>query len=428
MTMTGRVTQQASTYMVDIAVPKDELITMFDKYWNEVKDVLPAHLIKLAQKGGYRKITRDRVVKGAGGPAQFYSPVLMNVVEEYLNTQERQALSFNSVDMENDEVSGTITINSSVFLEPEITWKKKPGIDEPLTIKVLKDPPNYLEMLVDDELKKKQGKSVVLEPLPVGTKVEYGHVVVLDATSAIIKDDGTFERWAPGCLSMNKWLVDKATLKTPELAEALVGTIADDVRTIDIVLNDKFDTDVGKKVRVVLKTLQVYNRVVPAIDDDLAKTNGYDSLVIWTQALTTGNKKKILEGKDAQKRHLVLSTIVNPEVVSVGPLPIEWLRRKGQEVYMEARARVKTEEELVTHFVGKECMNGTPVTNKQTITQFFAEKSAQQLVNDLVVRSWGVLKGVAGDRTLTAMTQYVEAVMGELLQTVVVEEGTEIPT
>ena len=426
MTISGAVVQQASAFTVSIAVDNEVATKRFDKYWNEVKDILSQDLVKAALKGGFRKVTRNRVVKVAGGKGVFYAPVLGDLITEYLDTQERQALAINSVNMVEDDIAGAIMIEASVFLEPTVTWKKKPGIDEPLTIKMHKEPPNLIEMLVDQELKNKQGSSAVLEPLPDSTKIETGHVVILDAKSEEILVDGTTVEWKPGCFSMNKWLIDESTVKSPEIIRVLIGAAKDDVRAVEFVLNEKFGTEAGKTVRATLKVKDVLKCTMPAIDDDLAKTNGYDSLNIFRQALTSGMTKQLIQERETIKKQLIVNALANQDTVALEPLPIEWLRAKGQEKYFEGRRLVKTEEELVAQFAGAKLFNGSPVEDRGTVVRFLAERAAKELIEDLVVRSWGKLKGIEGDTTLKNLGKYNEAVSAEILKIVVVEEA-EVP-
>ncbi len=426
MTISGVVNQQASAFSVSLTVDKAEIKARFDKYWNEVKDILPQNLVQSALKGGFRKVTRQRIVKVAGGRGAFYAPALGDLITDYLDTQDRQALAINGVDMVEDEKSETVNVTASVYLEPMITWKKKLGIDEPLKVKMYKEPENLVEMLVEQELKNKQGQSVVLEPLGDEVKIETGNVAILDGQSDEVKEDGTLVKWEPGCFTMNKWLIDESTVKSPEIVQVLIGAAKGEVRAIEFVLNDKFGPDVGKKIRATLKVQGVFKCNMPAIDDDLAKTNGYDSLSIYKQALTSGITKQLIKEREMLQKQSIIATLANEEVVAVEPLPIEWLRAKGQERYYEGRKAVKTEEELVAQFNGTKLFNGTPVTDRGTVIRFLAERAAKELIEDLIIRSWGKLKGVAGNSTLKNLGNYNEAVSAEILKVVVFEE-VEVP-
>ena len=425
MTITGQITQQAKTFSVEVNIAKQELDTKLDAYWNEVKDILPDHLTKAAQKGGFRKVTRNRIIKVAGGKSKFFAPVLYEIVEEYLNTQDRQALALETIQLDEDK-SGNAFVSGLVYLEPAITWKKRPGIDEPLKIQMYKEPPDLVQKLVEEELRKKQNESTVLAPLPEDTVVVEGHVIVLDCTSSIVAEDGTLTKWESGTFHHNKWLVSSTDIKQPEIFQALLGMKANERKTITSLLGERFGKDAGLNVKIELSLLQVYERRMPAIDDDLAKTNGHTDIVIYRQTLETGFKKKIIETREKIKNMNILSALANPEIVDVEPIPFPWMQQKANSLYMEGRSYTKTEEEFISRFIGASTINGTPVTDKNTVMHYLAEKVAQDLIQNLVLRSWGKQKGIEGDTTLKNMDKYVEVVKGALDQVVIIEEA-EVP-
>jgi hypothetical protein len=117
-----------------------------------------------------------------------------------------------------------------------------------------------------------------------------------------------------------------------------------------------------------------------------------------------------------------MSTLVNTKVVDMDPVPFEWMVQKGNQLYMEARSYARDEEDLISRFNGHTCMNGAPVNNKGSLIQFFAEKAAQDLITNLVLRSWGKKKGVPGDHKLENMANYVVDVKAELDRVAIVEE------
>lgn len=421
MTTTGSIKQQASMHAVDVNVTKHDLEAKFDKYWDQVKDILPESLTKAAQKGGFRKVTKQRVIKAAGGRAKFFEPALVEMVDDYLATQDRQALAYNTVSM-TDGFEGQCTVTGLVHLEPAITWKKKPGIEEPLAIKMIKEPDNLIERMVDEELKRKQNDSVVLVPLDATTQAIDDNVVVVSCSSSMLADDGTLTKWNPGCLTNAKWPVQKGWIKHPDIYEALVGMKADDTKEFVIVLNENFGTDQGKKVKIALTVKQVYKKDMPAIDDDLAKTNGFNDLESYRTSLVVALTRKLEERKEKVKAAHILNELANPEVIDVEPIPHAWMMQKAQQLYMEARRYAESEADLVSRFKGATINDGSPVTDKNTLLVFLAQRAAVELVQDLVIRSWGKLKGVEGDKTLANMGSFVQNVKAELNKVVKVEE------
>lgn len=428
MTTTGSIKQQASTHAVSVVLPKEELEKKFDVYWDSVKDIIPDSLTKAAQKGGFRKASRQRIIKAAGGRRQFYKPTLMEVVEEFLDTQPRQALAFNDVELTEEHVTeGEITktncrVTGLVYLEPEIRWKKKPGIDEPLVIPMVKEPANLVEMLVQEELQNKQASSVVLTPLPEETLAEDGQVAVVSARSWVVAEDGTATQWDPGTFKMNKWLISGEIIKQPEIHAGILGMKAGETKDMTFTTNERFGSDANKNIRLSLTINGITRKDTPAIDDDLAKTSGFDTLAAMKESLTAAVTQKLNSQRERVRHLSILNVLANPEVVEVDSIPFVWMAQKANQLYMEGRQYVQSETDLVSRFNGAMSMSGTPVTDKATLMQFLAERAATELMQDLIIRSWGRQKGVAGDMNLKKMGEFVKAVREEIDKVVTIEE------
>ena len=156
--------------------------------------------------------------------------------------------------------------------------------------------------------------------------------------------------------------------------------------------------------------------------------HGFDNLDAYMSATTA----KITKDLNDEREKLILlsatSQLMSAEVVVVEPVPFVWMSTKAHEIYGQSRGMVRTEEELFNHFKGQTLMNGTTVDNKQTLLAFFAEKVAQQLVHDLVLRSWGKKKGISGESSLETLPEYVAGVKKTILDNVKIEEyEVELP-
>lgn len=406
---------QSTTYSIELEIPKDRLEQQFNLYWNEVKDVLPPDIVKAAQKGGFREVNQKRAILAAGGKGRFYQPVLAEAVNTYLETQPRQALAFNTIEL--TETVMNYIVRASVYLEPEVKWKKRPGIDEPLVVKMPKQPDNFIEATVASVIKQGQNDSVVLVPAADGTVSADGHVVVVDCESTI-----NGEKWADGCVQGVKWPVDKQYHKQPEVYDLVVGLKAGESRSGSFKLNDRFGEDAGKEVVARIKVSQIYNKDVPAVDDDLAKNYGFQTLDAWRTAITNN----VVEKTKTQKKNLldisILSQLMTTDVVDVDPIPFVWMADKGKEIYANWRKRAKTEDDLVSMFKGATTTTGEPVVNKSTLLTYLAEMAAKSLLQDLVLRSWGKQADVKGDLILQNIASYVAGVRKKLEEIVKIEE------
>jgi FKBP-type peptidyl-prolyl cis-trans isomerase (trigger factor) len=415
MTKMNSITQQATSHVLSITTPMDELLPKFDTYWDEVKDKLNPSLIKAAKKGGFRKIVRERVIHAAGGKSKFYEPVLMKHVEEFLDTQPRQALVIESVQLTSTETD--YNLEAVVYLEPEVTWTKKLGFgDGPLEIKVQAEPANIIEDLINEELQKKQEALTKLVPEVDLIPAKPGQIVSVSCKSYIVTSPGTPEEtltvWEPGTANNAKWAVDSDSIKQPELYSAILSTMPAATVCVDMTLNEKFGSDAGKTIRAILTIHQTFNKITPEINDDLAKAAGYETLELYKQALLITVTDKVTSARAQHRENGIFEAL--SQVVSIAPVPKQWSVHKGNTLYQEGLQHAKTEQNLLAQFNGAKCLSGAPVVDRDSLIIFLGERATLNLVTDLAIRSWGQLAGVEGDKTLKSMPQYVQAVKVEL--------------
>lgn len=413
--ISGTIQPKATAFDLEVSVPKADMEFQFTDYWNQVKDRLTPELVKKAQKGGFRDVKRDRVEKAAGGKAEFYRPVLIKFVSDFLDKQPKQAIAYNEVSLHEGIASNVI--KASVYLEPEVTWKTMPGVAEPLVVKIPKLAPDLKEKVVEAELKRVQGDNVILTPEPEGTATALGHVVALDCETVV---DGI--PWAPGTFTNNKWWLDTSMFKIKEMLPHLLNLTTGESNTFTIAYPEGFGDVAGKSGAVRVRINQIYKRETPEIDDDLAITHGKASLAAWKIELEAQFDKNLA----AERSNVILmgaiAKLVTPEAIDVEPIPYVWLVNKANTLYTQNRNAVRTEDDLLERFKGITTIDGHPVIDKNAMLVFFGEKAAQSLIADLVIRSWGQKKGVAGDTKISSMDQYVEAVQKVLVETAQIEE------
>lgn len=421
--MSGMIKPQSSSSGVEVSMPLAELEVRFEEYWQQVKDILSPDIVRVATKGGFREVSKKRAVAAGGGKSNFFQPVLVDVVDAYLQKQPRQALTFNSVTYV--ESNDTAIVKALVYLEPEVTWKIVPGVDEPLVVKMPKQPVTLAEDLVTEAVKRAQDESVVLVPLPSETTISDGQVVVLDCQSVI---DGA--PWDQGCFTNNKWPVDKKYFRQPDFYDALLGMKVGESKTISFNLASIFGADSGKSVAATIRINQAYSKDVPNVDDDLAMNYGFNTLDAWKTGIRTEITRRLENQRASLLDVNIMAEIVNERVVDVEVIPYAWMVEKAKEIYGTLRQQTKSETELLNRFIGTSTASGEQVTNKATLMTFLAEKSAQSLIHDLVLRSWGRKAGVEGDSTLSNIDTYVTAVKQKLNVIIKIEEyetQTQVP-
>jgi hypothetical protein len=412
----GTVLPDAAPAQVVVSVPTAAFEDTLAKYWDEVKDRLHPELVKKATKGGFREIDRKRVVKAAGGESEFFRTPLLTLVAEYLAGQECQALAYTDVAVIEHGVDITL-IQASVYLEPLVTWSKVPGTqDVPLKIRVPKVDASLLDQVIDAEVNRIQDESAVLVPSMLSVSEDL--VVVLDGQTVI---DGKV--WEPGTFKSNKWLIRDDMFKIPGLKSNIMGLNVGDSKTFDVTFTEAFGPDLaGKTGTMTVRVNQIYRRDKPAIDDDLAITAGFKSLLDWRGKLRTEYERILAQEKEKLFTSSLNALLLNPEYVDMENIPNVWLANKARAIYAEQRGYVRTEEDLLARYAGAMTLSGEPIKTKDDLLAFFASRAAQMLAEDLVYRSWGKLNGVAGNTKLGNLEEYAAAVRRELLSKVEIEE------
>jgi FKBP-type peptidyl-prolyl cis-trans isomerase (trigger factor) len=414
-TTTNSVLPNATSFSVTINVPKDELVKQFEQFWGQVKDRLSPDIVTKAKKGGYRSLKRERVERAAGGKSEFYRPILIDYVSSYLDKQEKQAISYNDIVL--SEGGDTGTIKANVYLEPAITWKQKPGIDSQLVVRIDKLPENFAQKLVSDDLERSRQAAATLSEEPAETAAQMGSIITLDCTTKV---DGNV--WEPGTFKNNRWAVDPSVFRVQGIAEQLVGLKAGDTKTFTVTYPADVDVVGGKQAEVTVSVLKVLKRNVPELNDQFAVSNGLESLDKWSSLLLSKYTAMIEEERNEAIISRLVAQIVTTDVVDVEPIPVVWIVQKARQVYAWQRENFKTEDELIQAYSQAKLKDGTPVTDRNTLLWFFGESAANELIQDLVLRSWGKLKGVEGDSRLSQLESYTDAVRDYLLKSAVVEE------
>jgi FKBP-type peptidyl-prolyl cis-trans isomerase (trigger factor) len=411
------VTPNTRSHDVHIEFKKEDLEPSLDRYWSQVKDHLHPTIVAEAKKGGFREIRRDRVIAAAGGLSDFYAPALAEIVEAYMADKGRQVLVVTNV-----KCTETLThylVDVATHLEPEVRWLKPvPGIDVPLEVKAPKIEADLADRVTDEALEEASQETAILVPTADTVVGSDGLVAVVDVDSYI---DG--QVWEDGRSTAKKWLIDARVFKVAELYQALLGTKQGETKEVTFTLPDTFGDKAGKVVSAKLKLVQLFTREKAPIDDDLAKSNGFDSLVNYRAAFKAETEENIVKGRKRIIDSGVYAALLDAEVVDVDPVPYVWMAEKAKEIYAQARASVETDEQLLQQMASiKDAAGKKVIENRADALTYFAQQAAQSLITDLVLRSWGNKKGVVGPQKLTDMGEYVQLVRAEVEKVVQVIE------
>jgi len=407
---------QASSHIVKLQYGRDEMVSVFNEYWTQVKDKLSPELIEKSKHGGYRDVSMNRVVRAAGGIGAFFRPVLVELLRQYFTEQPLQPLLVSDVDIADAKTH--YVVNALVMLEPTVEWVGPvPGIDNPLSIDIPKYTQEIFDRTFEAELNTVRDNSPVLVPATDNELVKPDQIAVVDCESVV---DG--EKWHEGSFIAKKFVARREFFRNVELFDLLMTMKAGESKSTTFKTTLLSDDLAERDVTVNLRVIQLYDAVQANLDDSLAKSNGFESLDALKAEITKKVNNMITQDRDMRVNSSIMNQIINPKVVTVTAVPFNWMAQKAREVFKEGRGMVKSDEEMLAQFNGAKLIDNTPVTTMDTVLMFLAQQSARQLVVDLVVRAWGKKAGVEGDMTLDNIREYGKTVKEKIASVMVLNE------
>jgi len=132
----------------------------------------------------------------------------------------------------------------------------------------------------------------------------------------------------------------------PGFAEAIVGMEVGEERTLVLTLPDDFPREDlrGEEAEFTVTLVELYERILPDLDDDLARTVGnFDSLAELRQHVEQQLRQAARERADREYTEQVLEAIIRRARIEYPPVMLE---QELDEVVKEIEQAVKREERL----------------------------------------------------------------------------------
>lgn len=413
--MQGKIEVLNGISSLELIIPKSELEYKLNQYWTSVIDSLPQNVINMATTGGYREPKRDRVENFYGGRSEFYKTTLSEVVEDYLNSVPNDVLTFDSIKLHDGIQSDTIT--AVLYMAPDVTWKSDaiPGISSNFKVEVPQQPSDLKDKILKAELETLQLKHEIL--VPKTDPAADGDVLVVSSNTSI---NGS--PWEPGTFKNNKWLLRKDIFLIPEMYSVLIGSTADARINTTVTLPETVPSVGGKTAQVELTVHSVFSRSTPVIDDDLAKSCGFETLAQLTANLEHNINKKLEDEHTNLRLSSAMSQLLDPNLVDVGPVPMKWVAFKAKELYQDGITYAGSEDILLGQLTGAKLANGDAVNSRETAITYIAQTVASEITRDLILRSWGKKKGLPGHESVNDLDKYMQTVHQAILQNIDIVE------
>jgi len=401
---------------ITIGIPKPELEAKFNEYWDSVKDILPDYLVKRAKRGGYRQVTMPQVIRAAGGKARFFAPVLTEtVIDMTAKSNDKHVLYVSKVELEDG--AETSTIKALVYLEPEVKWLKDPP--ERFVVSIPKMPDNAVQLAVEEELESMRASKATLTS--VNRPSTDGDIITVNVNATFL--DGT--QFNDATVKNARWPLDKRWHKTDELYVALFNRRKGDKFQVILPLPDNIKGSRPHDDKAVLdiEVVDVFEIQMPTLDDRFAARSGYTDMTAMRSNLENKHRLRLNAEREDLIWSKILDQLIDPQLVSVEPVPFAWMKSKALSIWSQARSSVKTEEDLLSGL--RRSIPDVKFDTKADALSYLAMKAAQNLIVDLIVRSWGKRVGISGDTSLENLADYVATVKLEAVRKFTTVEETD---
>ena len=397
----GSVVSQAAPVAIKVSINKLDFDRKCKEHFDKIKGSLPKEIIQTASKG-FKEPRMKKVAKLVGFETLFREPLVKEITSQLSKDRpDDEILIYGNTHV--DEFDGKYNITGAVYLCPTVTWlSAAPNIG---TISVQAKPTDAnIEAKLGDYIEGARLESVVLTQ--VDRAAVDGDMLTLDCESTI---DGVL--WHPGCVQKKKWAVMKEVCRIPGLYDNMLGAKADDTIQFKTTLTKDFGEMDGKEVVITLTVWSVCAISKPEIDNDLALTNGFQTLEEWKHNIRVFVRNKLI----ADREQSVLSTVSKEfdKISTISEIPQQWLRAKSIEIFNMDSGRYGAFEDMQQNYI-KQMQIGHMPTNDEMV-DFISVAVAASFKRDLVFRSWGRLNGVPGDSRMNSIDSYITAVEKHIL-------------
>jgi FKBP-type peptidyl-prolyl cis-trans isomerase (trigger factor) len=416
--MKSTITHGPNTSKIELIVDKAALEFKFNSYWNMVKSKLPQDIVKSAMKGGYRELRLDRVLAVSGGKDNFFTPVLASEITEHMHTQDRDMLAL--LEVSSIEGIQETTIYGTMLLEPQVTWLGKiPGVDTELKVKKPDIKDDTAKNIADSNIKRLiDNRSIYTQSTD---PVKDGNVVDMSISTKYTNGDVCRE-----LTDENASLeVTKPTCPTDDFYTKVLGAKIGDTVTFTTQMPKTVNPEkAGLDIHVTCNINGVMNKELPNVNDDFAKSFGFDSYEKLAKHELDEAEKYVANYKTNLIDLLIMNKIMAEEVVTMDPIPTIWLIDRAERTLADMATNAGDSEINVikNQLAGYQTRNGTNVVDRQTAITYLCEHAAAQMSQDLVIRSWGKAAKVPGDTGLSNIDDYNNSVIEQLRLKVTFEE------
>ncbi|MFC2075242.1 trigger factor, partial [Bdellovibrionota bacterium] len=190
---------------------------------------------------------------------------------------------------------------------------------------------------VEDTLKHIQHQRMEFKPLDDSTPTDKGHFITIDYEG--LQDGAAFE----GNKAADAMFEVGTPALVPGFGEELVGMKVGETRKFDLTIPQDFQVKelAGKKVEFTVKLKKIEEKILPQIDDELAKSVGeYDSLESLKKEIHENIKKTKEEKATKETEDQLIKQLIEKNPFAAPPAMIKSQR---EFLWNDVATRLKTQ-------------------------------------------------------------------------------------
>lgn len=351
-------------HRVVIEITNDNITRLFDEFWEKNGENI---LHKFKVKSRSDKLSRSMAEKNIG-IINLYGHLLASIVSK---TVGKDLFFINSVELDDYNTEDNAKIIAIVYLMPELKMNDGFEFDWKLI--------NPIRNTVDEELdivfKDIQYKNRKFGPCNDGDMITKNHRVTLDVMA--VCEDKPYDRG-----TVRNKVIDVEILQK-EIRDEIINHKKGDYFEVNFVMDGRDEEFVGKNITSKIRVSDVLNIISPEIDDELIKSEGFESVDAFKDKFRDDFSKYTKSAMLGCAMDHVLNQIIQNCVIP--PIPHTWIENNVNSFINEHMKRFNSR---------KEAMMALNVRKEDDLRDLFKHRVIQSLVQDLSLRQYADMNGL----------------------------------
>lgn len=296
--------------VLTVEIPEDVVAEAIDKAYIKVR--------KEVNLPGFRKgkIPRN-ILEKRFGIEIFYEEashiLLQDSYPKAIDETKIDPVDKPEIDIEQMEAGKPFIYKATVTVKPEVVLGQYTNLGFEKEDKVV------TEEDINAEINRMLGKNATLEVAEDGTCIETGDTAVIDFVGSV--DGVEF----PGGAGENHPLVIGSGSFIPGFEDQLIGKKAGEVVDVQVTFPEQYHAEhlAGKAAIFKVTINEIKRKVLPALDDEFAKDNNFDSVDALKQDLESKLKEKAVADSQKEYENKVVEKVLENSSVEIPSIMVD---------------------------------------------------------------------------------------------------------